>query len=341
MSKHWTGICLEIILLAGGLSGCQSLEEFNLPPTTSPTSTVQPILVDPSSLTSIEKEIYQQVNQYRLARNLPPLKLDPQISQQARIHSERMAVGAIPFSNEGFEQRVKIIGITISSQQAAENIAMHQSLSNPATSAVKEWIANPNYQKNMIGKFDLTGIGVAQNATGKYYLTQIFIQASPSPLSPTIGIDKSRILEQNLNKSSKKSSRLDTASLATLEQETYRQVNQYRLSQNLPPLQVDERISQVARAHSQDMAKGIATFSHDGFAQRVKAISKKIPYQKAGENLAVNQGYSDPVAVSVQGWIKSPGHRQNMEGNFHLTGVGVAKNAKGEYYFTQLFILEP
>jgi uncharacterized protein YkwD len=30
-----------------------------------------------------------------------------------------------------------------------------------------------------------------------------------------------------------------------------------------------------------------------------------------------------------------------MEGNYNLTGIGVAKNAEGEYYFTQLFILEP
>jgi uncharacterized protein YkwD len=29
-----------------------------------------------------------------------------------------------------------------------------------------------------------------------------------------------------------------------------------------------------------------------------------------------------------------------MEGNFNVTGIGVAKNDKGEYYFTQLFILE-
>jgi uncharacterized protein YkwD len=27
-----------------------------------------------------------------------------------------------------------------------------------------------------------------------------------------------------------------------------------------------------------------------------------------------------------------------MEGNFDLTGIGVSKNAKGEYYLTQIFI---
>lgn len=51
-----------------------------------------------------------------------------------------------------------------------------------------------------------------------------------------------------------------------------------------------------------------------------------------------NQGYSEEATAAVQGWIKSTGHRQNMEGNFNLTGIGVATNAKGQYYFTQMFI---
>jgi uncharacterized protein YkwD len=39
---------------------------------------------------------------------------------------------------------------------------------------------------------------------------------------------------------------------------------------------------------------------------------------------------------AVDGWIKSDGHRKNMEGQFLiLTGTGL-RNAKGEYYFTQL-----
>jgi uncharacterized protein YkwD len=88
------------------------------------------------------------------------------------------------------------------------------------------------------------------------------------------------------------------------------------------------------------MAKGVAPFSHDGFKSRVKAIGATIPYRQAGENLAVIRGYPDVVAVAVQGWLDSPGHRKTMEGNFNLTGVGVAKNRQGEYYFTQIFIRE-
>lgn len=58
------------------------------------------------------------------------------------------------------------------------------------------------------------------------------------------------------------------------------------------------------------------------------------------ENVTYNQGFSDPVTQAVDGWLKSTGHRQNIEGNFTLTGIGLAKNSSNEYYFTQIFVLE-
>ena len=130
------------------------------------------------------------------------------------------------------------------------------------------------------------------------------------------------------------------SSLTALEQSVYRKVNQYRQSHNLPPLKLDERIGQQARIHSEQMAKKLVPFSHKGFKLRVLAIASDIPYRSAAENVAYNQGYADPAAQAVQGWIKSDRHRQNMEGKYNLTGIGIAKNAAGEYYFTQIFILQ-
>jgi uncharacterized protein YkwD len=84
------------------------------------------------------------------------------------------------------------------------------------------------------------------------------------------------------------------------------------------------------------MAKGTVKFSHHGFEQRVKAIPLK--YDSAGENVAFNIGYSDPAHQAVVGWLNSPGHLKNIQGKYKLTGVGVATNAKGEVYLTQIFI---
>ncbi|MEG4031403.1 MULTISPECIES: CAP domain-containing protein [unclassified Microcoleus] len=127
-----------------------------------------------------------------------------------------------------------------------------------------------------------------------------------------------------------------SSAITDLEKAVNQQINQYRASKKLPPLSIDPRITQIARIHSENMAKGKVSFSHDGFEGRAKAIT--IPYQSVAENLAYNFGYNDPVRNAVEGWIKSDGHRKNMEGQFNVTGIGVAKNAKGEYYFTQLFV---
>lgn len=129
-----------------------------------------------------------------------------------------------------------------------------------------------------------------------------------------------------------------STSVTSLERSIYQQINQYRQSRNLPSLTLNEAISTQARQHSEAMAQGRVPFSHDGFKQRVEAISNLISYRSAAENVAVNQGYSDPATVAVNGWLKSPGHLKNIQGQFDLTGIGIAKNSKGEYYLTQIFI---
>jgi uncharacterized protein YkwD len=124
----------------------------------------------------------------------------------------------------------------------------------------------------------------------------------------------------------------------SLEQSIHNQVNQYRESQNLPPLVLDETISEQARAHSANMVN-IDSLSHDGFDDRVEIIKQVIPYSGAAENVASNMGYDRPDDTAIRGWINSPGHNQNMLGNYDLTGIGIAERG-GKYYFTQIFILK-
>lgn len=130
------------------------------------------------------------------------------------------------------------------------------------------------------------------------------------------------------------------ADTSSLEQSVLNKINQYRQGRNLPPLTWDNTISNQARTHSQNMASGTVPFSHNGFQQRVQAIATAMPYKAAAENVAYNQGYSDPAANAVQGWFNSSGHQRNIVGTYTHTGIGVARNAKGQHYFTQIFILK-
>ncbi len=121
-----------------------------------------------------------------------------------------------------------------------------------------------------------------------------------------------------------------------LEKSIFARINQYRVSKGLSKLTLDSKISKQARTHSQNMASGKISFSHHGFEKRVKSIP--IRFQSAAENLAFNQGYPDPAAEAVSGWIKSPGHLTNLKGRYNLTGIGVAANNEGEVYLTQIFL---
>lgn len=128
------------------------------------------------------------------------------------------------------------------------------------------------------------------------------------------------------------------SNMAQLELSVYQQVNKYRASQNLPLLKLDPKISEQCRIHSQSMANGEVPLGHSGSKARFQAIRQIVRWQEIAENVAFNSGYVDPVKQAVKGWIESPGHQRNMVGNYELTGVGIVKNAKGEYYFTQIFI---
>jgi uncharacterized protein YkwD len=123
----------------------------------------------------------------------------------------------------------------------------------------------------------------------------------------------------------------------TLELSIHQQINQYRQSRNLPALDFDPIISAQARIHSEEMAK-ISDLNHEGFNERLDSVAETITYQSAAENVAFNKGYTQPDATAVKGWLDSPGHHQNILGRYNLTGIGVAQNAKGEYYFTQIFV---
>lgn len=105
-------------------------------------------------------------------------------------------------------------------------------------------------------------------------------------------------------------------------------------------LQWDDALGSAARAHSADMATR-GYFAHETPEgktpwQRIDEAGVR-PWVGAGENIAL--GYSTPSEV-VDGWIDSPGHCQNLMGNFDYLGVGVATAAgTGRRYWTQDFIL--
>ena len=121
-----------------------------------------------------------------------------------------------------------------------------------------------------------------------------------------------------------------------MQQDILKYINEYRVAHKLQPLQLMPAISKEAAVHSQDMATHRIPFGHKYFATRIKHLYAAIPGCYAGaENVAFN--YKTPK-ILVQEWVKSPGHRRNIRGNYNLTGIGIAYDTKGKPYYTQLFI---
>ncbi|TAE01567.1 MAG: CAP domain-containing protein [Oscillatoriales cyanobacterium] len=164
----------SLVLMSLGL--LTILPNFSqLIPTESPPQNSMNTNLASSSIADLEKAANQQINQYRASKKLPPLSVDPRISQQARIHSENMASGKVKFSHDGFDGRAKAIAIPY--QSVAENVAYNMGFSDPVRNAVDGWIKSDGHRKNMEGQFNLTGIGIAKNAKGEYYFTQLFVRS--------------------------------------------------------------------------------------------------------------------------------------------------------------------
>ena len=121
---------------------------------------------------------------------------------------------------------------------------------------------------------------------------------------------------------------------AALASDILQLINQYRKSIGKSELKANDVIEQEAYKHSFNMAHGKVPFSHDGFDGRYKRVQKKLGVGSAAENVAY--GYKTAQDV-VNGWLTSPGHKKNIEGDYFLTGIGIALSDDGTPYYTQFF----
>lgn len=111
--------------------------------------------------------------------------------------------------------------------------------------------------------------------------------------------------------------------------------NDYRRAKGLVNLELRSDLNNIARSHSEDMAKGKRSFGHGGFDQRVVKVKKIFKSCSVAENVA----YGANNAKEVFGiWKKSSDHRKNMLGNYRYIGIGTAKSKQGVIYYTEIFV---
>ena len=127
-----------------------------------------------------------------------------------------------------------------------------------------------------------------------------------------------------------------TFNASSLTRDILYHVNEYRKKKGLGALKMIAVADEQAALHSKNMALKKTAFGHDGFEERIQLISKSTGnISAAAENVAYGKLSAEEV---VKGWINSPGHKKNIEGNFTLTGIGVYEDGTGVIFFTQLFM---
>lgn len=114
-------------------------------------------------------------------------------------------------------------------------------------------------------------------------------------------------------------------------------INAYRLERGLTPLKLEGAISKIATSHSEDMAENAIPFGHDGFKNRMEKIFQQFHSKWIAENVAYAGDKNSQTIINL--WLNSKGHRKNIEGNYNLTGIGIAKDKDGSIYATQIFLL--
>ncbi|SDS30612.1 CAP domain-containing protein [Christiangramia echinicola] len=120
----------------------------------------------------------------------------------------------------------------------------------------------------------------------------------------------------------------------TIEVEILEEINIYRKALGLSELKAMAELSVESEDHNEYMIEE-GLVSHDNFSLRASKLMNKVGARAVAEN--VGFGYRTSEAV-VNAWLKSKGHRENVEGEYSHIGISVRQDENGKNYFTNIFI---
>ena len=120
----------------------------------------------------------------------------------------------------------------------------------------------------------------------------------------------------------------------TIEIEILELINNYRLSKGLNALENMSVVKSVAYTHTDYMVENNEV-SHANFTKRSQYLKQYEGAKSVSENVAY--GYTSAESV-VNAWIKSEGHRVNIEGDFTNFDISAEENDEGKWYYTNIFI---
>lgn len=124
--------------------------------------------------------------------------------------------------------------------------------------------------------------------------------------------------------------------LSAEEQSILDLTNKEREKEGLKPLKPSEKLFQVARAHSLNMAnQQLMEHVLDGKNPRDRVKEARYNYLFTGENIA---RANKDTAEALKLWLESAPHKENiLRKEFTELGIGIATDERGQVYYTQVF----
>lgn len=112
--------------------------------------------------------------------------------------------------------------------------------------------------------------------------------------------------------------------------------NERRAVEMLPALTLEPRLNEAAKGHVLGMIeRGVMGHEGEGGSTPADRVRERdYPYINVGENVAAGQETALDV---MESWMESPGHRENILGDFEQMGGALGKDTEGKPYWCVVF----
>lgn len=121
----------------------------------------------------INVEILDFTNRYREENKLPPLQWHGNLAEIAQMHATAVADNRVPFSHIGARERFACCNTRCIN--VAENLARSEGYirEDLPGAVVTGWCESEGHRRNLLGPFDVCGIGCAASDHGTIFITQL------------------------------------------------------------------------------------------------------------------------------------------------------------------------
>lgn len=264
----------------------------------------------PLELSPSEKLLLDQINAVRKEQQLKPLMVQPVLMKLARDHAANMArQDKLDHTLDGKNGPQRMQDSGYPGEYGGQLLAVAVEINE----VVKAWLARKEQRARLLGDANELGIGLTRDARGDYwYCLVLGHNATADPLADV------KLFQET------------TATILTL-------TNERRKQAGLVQLTLSERLTEIGRGHSANMAKQ-QKMEHvlDGKAAKDRVLASGYDYADVGENLARTDGDTPETIFKL--WMESAEHRkQILNPDFREMGLGLVRDDKGRIWFTQLF----